>query len=121
MSRLARFKEDIYIAATEAAEILADVAEEFPVIGSVAKVLRRIIRLALNAKNNKENCKKTAERCRTIEIIIAACTKEYKKMEGPNSTQNIGLDMLVKALKKMSELVIVGHLLFGLSNSSTVF
>ena len=97
----------IYIAATEAAKTLTDVAEQFPVIGAVAKLLKCIYERAESAKKNKENCKKTAKRCHTIEIIIANCTKEYKNnnTEGPSSTQNIGLDLLVKALQKMSALV----------------
>ena len=97
---------DMYIAATEAAKILTDVAEQFPVIGAVAKLLKYIYERAESAKKNKENCKKTAKRCHTIEIIIANCTKEYKNnTEGLSSTQNIGLDLLVKALQKMSALV----------------
>ena len=110
MSRLAtdglNKANDMYIAATEAAKILTDVAEQFPVIGAVAKLLKYIYERAESAKKNKENCKKTAKRCHTIEIIIANCTKEYKNnTEGPSSTQNIGLDLLVKALQKMSALV----------------
>ena len=44
---------DIYIAATEATKILTDVAEQFPVIGAVAKLLKNIYERAEKAKKSK--------------------------------------------------------------------
>ena len=46
---------DIYIAATEATKILTEVAEQFPVIGAVAKLLKNIYPLQYGFNEHHES------------------------------------------------------------------
>ena len=96
---------DIYIAATEATKILTDVAEQFPVIGAVAKLLKNIYERAEKAKKSKETCQRAAKRCRALEIIIAQCAQEYRRQGKTTKEQGVGLNLLKDALSEMSKLV----------------
>ena len=96
---------DIYIAATEATKILTDVAEQFPVIGAVAKLLKNIYERAEKAKKSKETCQRAAKRCRALEMIIAQCAQEYRRQGKTTKEQGVGLNSLKDALSEMSKLV----------------
>ena len=54
-------KGDALATAMEAAKVLTDIAERFPVIGNVASLLKSIYNRAETAKKNKANCKKVAK------------------------------------------------------------
>ena len=75
------------------------------VVTNIFEIFGKIYALAEQAKANKTNCKNAATRCRGVESIVNNCVDEYKRYNGVSDEQREGLDLLLKHVTELYELV----------------